>query len=111
MARDGALAGTAGTLAQTQTSLRQHERAQLAAVNQQATAQRQALRQQRSAAASQLHHGIDHAVTDLDAGLDRSLAELHKAEVPERAALDQTLAHAGGAIEATAGKLPYVKGF
>lgn len=103
--RDGALAGTAGMLAQTQTSLRQHERAQLAAVNQQAAAQRLALRQQRTAAATQLRNGIDHAATDLDAGLDRSLAELHKAEVPERAALDQTLAHAGGAIEAQLGQL------
>jgi hypothetical protein len=103
--RDGALTGTTKTLAQTQMSLRDHERAQLAAVRQQAATQRQALRQQRTAAAAQLHKGIDQAVNDLGAGLDRSLVELHKAEVPERAALDHTLAHAGGAIEAQLAQL------
>lgn len=103
--RDGALAGTARTLAQTQMSLREHERTQLAAVRQQAGAQRQALRQQRTTAAAQLHKGIDHAVTDLDAGVDRSIGELHKAEVPERAALEHTLAQASGATDAQLGKL------
>lgn len=103
--RDGALAGTARTLAQTQMSLREHERTQLAAIRQQAAAQRKALRQQRTAAAVQLQKGIDQAVTDLDAGVDRSIGELHKAEVPERAALDHTLAHASGATDAQLGKL------
>jgi hypothetical protein len=103
--RDGALTGTARTLAQTQMSLREHERTQLAAIRQQAATQRQALRQQRTAATAQLHKGIEHAVTDLDAGVDRSIGELHKAEVPERAALDHTLAQASGATDAQLGKL------
>jgi len=103
--RDGALAGTARTLAHTQSSLREHERAQLLGVRQQASGHRQALRQQRTAAAVQLHKGIDHAVHDLDAGVDRSIAELHKAEVPERTALDRTLAHATGATDQQLGTL------
>jgi hypothetical protein len=103
--RDGALAGTARTLAQTQMSLREHERTQLAAVRQQAATRRQGLRQQRTAAATQLHNGIDHTVNDLDAGVDRSIAALHRAEVPERAALEHTLAHASGATDAQLGKL------
>ncbi|HET7503925.1 MAG TPA: hypothetical protein VFK02_23045 [Kofleriaceae bacterium] len=103
--RDGALAGTAQTLAQTQASLRQHERTQLAAVRQQAATQHQAIRQQRTTATVQLHKGIDHAVTDIGTGLDRLLAELHRAEVPERTALDRTLTHAEGAISQQIGKL------
>ena len=103
--RDGALAGTTQTLVQTQMSLREHERAQLAAVRQQASTQRQSLRQQRTQAATQLHKNIDEAITDLDSGLARVLASLHTAQVPERTALDQILAHAGGALDAQIGKL------
>ncbi|MBC7973553.1 MAG: hypothetical protein H7138_01115 [Myxococcales bacterium] len=105
LARDGALSGASRVLAQAQASLRQHERAQLAGVNKHAAAQRRLLRQQRAAAATQLHRGVDHAVSDLGAGLDRALDELHRAEVPERAALDETLTRASGAIEVRLGQL------
>jgi hypothetical protein len=103
--RDGALAGTAQTLIQSQIALRQHERAQLAAIRQQAATHRRALRTQRTTSAAQLHKNLDTAITDLDTGLDRSLAALHHAEVPQRAALDQTLAHADGTIASQVGQL------
>jgi len=103
--RDGGLAGTAQTLAQTQIALRQHERAQVAAILQQAASHRTALHTQRTSTATQLHRNLDTAITDLDTGLDRSLAALHQAEVPQRVALDQTLAQADGSLASQIEKL------
>jgi hypothetical protein len=97
--RDGALAGTSSTLQQTVSGLRRHERVQVANIDQQATAQKQALRRQRTQAARQLRGTLDRTITDLGAGLDQSMAAIRGAEVPEREALEQTLAQCSQAIE------------
>ena len=98
-ARDGALTGTTRTLTDTVNSLRRHEQTQIANINQTAAGQKQALTRQRTQASTQLREMVSKAVTDLTTGLDQSIAAVRSADVPEPAALDQTLGESGAAID------------
>ena len=103
--RDGALAGTASTLASTIRSLRSHERGQIASIHQTAAQLKRSLHQQRLQGATQLKGSLTKAIADLTAGLDQSLAAIKSAEVPERAGLDQTLAESRQALDGARAKL------
>jgi hypothetical protein len=103
--RAGALAGTTRTLQDTLAALHRHEHAKVAAIKQQASGQKTRLRQQRQQVSEKLRGTVTKAVAELTTGLDQSIGAIRTAEVPDPAALDQTLGEAGQAITAQLAQL------